>query len=86
MGISQFVYLLAWLTYYLLNGFLVSLIMMLIFGFGVASHDKFNYAEGYGFINVIVIYYIYTISIVGFVLLLSNLFTKAKTAAQVILS
>ena len=86
MGISQFMYLLAWLVYYLLNAFLVSLLMMLIFAFGVSSHDEFKYADGYGIMNVVLIYFIYAFSIIGFVLLISNFFSKAKTAAQVLIS
>ena len=82
MGLSQFMYLLAWLTYYLLNAFLVTAVMMLIFRFGVIN-DDFKFAEGYGFINIVVLYVVYSISIIGFVLLISNFFNKAKTAAQV---
>ena len=44
MGISSIMYLLAWLTYYLLNGFLVSFVMMLIFGLGVGTNSEFKYA------------------------------------------
>lgn len=83
MGLSHFTYILAWLSYYLLNGFLVSLLMMLIFRFGVMPVDDFQFADGYGFWNVVLLYYIYTISIIGFTFLLCNLFSKAKTAAQV---
>ena len=82
MGLNQFMYLLGWLTYYLLNAFLVTALMMLIFRFGVMN-DDFKFAEGYGFINIVIIYVVYAISIIGFVLLISNFFNKAKTAAQV---
>ena len=75
-------YLLGWLTYYLLNALLVSAVMMLIFRFGVMT-DEMNFKEGYGFSNIVLIYVVYAISIIGFVLLISNFFNKAKTAAQV---
>ena len=84
MGMKTSSYMIGWIIYFLLNGLLVSTIMLVIFKF-TTSHEQFHYVEGYSFINVVIIYYLFMVSITGFVLTLSSLFTNPKNAAQVLL-
>lgn len=85
MGVSFFGYALSWLVYFVLNALYVWAVMLIILKFGVVNVEGFNYAEGYGFIHIAILYFIYALSTIGFVLVLSTFFSKAKTAAQVLL-
>jgi uncharacterized Tic20 family protein len=82
MGVSQFNYIVTWIVYFIANGLLVSVIMMLIAKFLIIT-DGTNFAPGYGFIHLAILYVLYSISNVGFVLVLSTFFSKAKTGSQV---
>lgn len=82
MGISFFGYALTWLLYFVLNGVYVWGVMVLILKFGVVSNEEFRYADGYGFADVAGLYFLYTLTTIGFIMLISTLFRKAKVAAQ----
>lgn len=85
MGISFFTYYLSWLIYFILNAVYVCTIMLIILYFGVIRpNNDFAFVEGYGFVNIIVLYFLYSLSIIGFVLVLSAFFNKAKMGAQVL--
>ena len=82
MGISQLPYILSWLSYFFLNGLLVSLVMITIMRlFVVTEYTKF--ASGHGFIDLACVYFLYTVSNIGYVMLLCTFFSKAKTGSQV---
>ncbi len=83
MGVSQFNYIFTWITYFLANGLLVSVVMMLIVKFLVLT-DGTNFEAGYGFIHIAIIYLLYSISNVGFVLVMCTVFSKAKTGSQAV--
>ncbi len=86
MGLSQFNYITSWIFYFILNGLLVTLVMMLImkfFVFGLDSSDAYI-KEGYNFAHIVFIFGLYCISNIGFIMLLTTFFSKAKTATQVI--
>lgn len=61
---------------------MVSVLMMIIVKFLVIT-DGTNFAPGYGFIHLAILYVLYSISNVGFVLFLSTFLSKAKTGSQV---
>lgn len=82
MGISFFTYYASWLIYFIVNAVYVCLIMLLIVYFGVVRHETFIFVEGYGFANIVLLYFLYALSIIGFVLVFSAFFNKAKIAAQ----
>jgi hypothetical protein len=82
MGVSQFNYIFSWIMYFIANGLIVSIVMMLITGTLVVTEDT-RYAEGYGFWNIAVLYFLYSISNVGYVLIMCAFFNKAKTGSQV---
>lgn len=84
MGISFFTYYASWLIYFIVNAVYVCLIMLLIVYFGVVRHETFIFVEGYGFANIVLLYFLYALSIIGFVLVFSAFFNKAKIAAQVL--
>jgi hypothetical protein len=83
MGISFFGYAITWLIYFILNALYVWGAMMLILYFGVVNNEGFLYAEGYGFHHIAILYFVYALSMIGFILVLSTAFRKAKVAAQV---
>lgn len=85
MGVSFFTYFLSWILYFLLNALYVCLFILLILKFGVLlpNKDYTDFADGYSFIHIVLLLVIYSISLIGFMLLLSLLFSKVKTAVQV---
>jgi hypothetical protein len=83
MGCSQKSYIFSWLSYFILNGMLVSTVMLLITKIFIVS-DKTAYKEGYGFIHIAALFFLFTISNIGFVLILCPFFSKVKTGIQVI--
>jgi uncharacterized Tic20 family protein len=85
MGVSQFNYIITWIVYFIANGLLVSVVMMLIVKFLVIT-DGTNFAPGYSFIHLAILYPLYSISNVGFVLVMCTFFSKAKTGSQVSIS
>ena len=83
MGMKTSSYMIGWIIYFLLNGLLVSTLMLIVFKF-TTSNSGFVYVDGYSFIHVVIIYYLFMVSITGFVLVLSSFFTNPKNAAQVL--
>lgn len=85
MGISFMGYLFTWLLYFVINAIYVWGVMILLLYFGVAnSKAGINFAEGFGFSDLAFLYFIYALSTISFVMLLSVFFKKAKVAAQVL--
>lgn len=83
MGMTSAGYLVGWLLYFLLNALIVCTLMMAVFYFGVLiPNPHFIFAKGYGYFNVVLLYWLYACSLIGFVLMVSNFFDKAKAAAQ----
>ena len=83
MGMTSLGYIGGWMAYFIINALIVCLFMMLIVWFGVIGpNPSFAFEVGYGFSNIVLIYVLYTFSLIGFVLMLSNFFDRAKTAAQ----
>ena len=83
MGMTSLGYVGGWLIYFILNALAICTFMMLILWFGVIGFNpKFLYAEGYGFVHIVIIYLAYALSLIGFILMISNFFDRAKTAAQ----
>ena len=86
MGVSSLGYILGWMLYFILNALLICTFMLLIIRFGaIGSSPEFVYKEGFGFFNIVIIYLLFTFSILGFVLILSNFFNRAKSAAPAII-
>lgn len=56
--------------------------MICILVFGVISSGKTSFAEGYSWINIAIIFFLYTVAVIGFTMTLSTFFHRAKTAAQ----
>lgn len=83
MGVSYPAYLFSWLFYFICNGVLISTIMLIITRLLVITDDT-TFAEGYGFWDLVPLYYLFMLANLGFVLLLSCFFDKAKTGAQAI--
>lgn len=84
MGMRILSYWVGWLTYFFLNGILVSVLMLIIFAITI-NVSSFKFAEGFSFYHLIIIYFFFMTNVTGFVLVVSILFSKAKTAAQVLL-
>lgn len=81
MGVSQFNYIISWIVYFITNGLIVSIVMMLIVRFFIIS-DETKFAQGYGFWNIAVLYFSYSLANIGFMLVLCTFFSKAKTGSQ----
>jgi ATP-binding cassette subfamily A (ABC1) protein 3 len=56
---------------------------MLILKFFIIS-DETNFAPGYGFIDVALLFFLYSLSNIGYVLIMCCFFTKAKTGSQAV--
>ena len=82
MGMSQGVYITGWLIYYIIIGFIVSLVMTMFMVFGVFSNEENNIVDGYTWVNIAFLYFLYTVAVVAFVMAISTFFKRAKTAAQ----
>jgi hypothetical protein len=48
MGVQQLSYILSWIVYFIMNGLLVSVVMMIIVKSLVITDDT-QFADGYGF-------------------------------------
>ena len=83
MGVSQMSYILSWIVYFIMNGLLISVVMMIILKFLVITHDT-NFAEGYDFWNIALLYFLYSLANIGYVLIMCSFFTNAKTGSQAI--
>lgn len=83
MGVSQFNYIISWLVYFIANGAIVTFVMMAIVRLFVIT-DSTNFAEGMGFWNIAVLYFLYSIANIGFVMILCTFFSKAKTGSQAV--
>jgi ATP-binding cassette, subfamily A (ABC1), member 3 len=83
MGLSYPAYLLSWLFYFICNGVIISAIMLIITKLLVITDDTI-FSPGYGFWDLPPIYLLFVLANLGFVLLLSCFFTKAKSGAQAI--
>lgn len=83
MGVTYPAYLLSWLFYFICNGIIISTIMLVITRLLVITDDT-KFAEGYSFSDLVPLYYLFMLANLGFVLLLSCFFDKAKTGAQAI--
>lgn len=82
MGLSQISYITSWIFYFILNGLLITIIMMLVAYLFIITDDTI-WGDGYGFWNVALLYFLYTVSNIGFVLILCIFFNKAKTGSMV---
>lgn len=56
--------------------------MLCFLVFGVIGNGKTVFAEGYNWVNIAVIFFLYTVAVIGFTMTISTFFNKAKTAAQ----
>jgi len=83
MGLSQKTYVLAWMLYFILNGLIITVVFMLITKFLIIT-DGTKFAEGYGFWDIVFLYFLFSLSNIGYVLLISCFFSKAKTGSQAI--
>lgn len=83
MGVSQFNYIISWLVYFIANGSIVTFVMMLLVRLFVIT-DSTRFAEGMGFWNIAVLYFLYSLSNIGFVMILCTFFSKAKTGSQAV--
>lgn len=83
MGVSQFNYIISWIVYFIANGAIVSIVMMAIVWFFVIT-DATNFAAGIGFWNIAILYFLYSVSNIGFVMILCTFFSKAKTGSQAV--
>lgn len=83
MGVSYLSYLLSWLVYFIVNGAIISTVMMLITRFLIITEDT-NFEPDYGFFNIVALYFVFVLGNIGYVLFLSCFFSKAKTGAQAI--
>ncbi len=73
-------YVLSWSTFFLLNGILLSLVFMGVLYIG----GVFSKLSSEEFIDVVGLYFLLMIAILGFCLMLSTIFSNAQLAAQVI--
>jgi len=83
MGVQQLSYILSWIVYFIMNGLLVSVVMMIIIKSLVIT-DQTQFAEGYGFEHIALLYFLYTIANIGYVLIMCSFFSSAKTGSQAI--
>ena len=83
MGVSYISYLFSWLTYFILNGLIVSIVMLLITRFFIIT-DETVFLDGYEFIDLVPLYLAFVLGNIGFVLLLCCLFSKEKTGSQAV--
>jgi NADH:ubiquinone oxidoreductase subunit K len=84
MGISYLIYYISWLIFFLLNAFSICTLMLLILYFEiVVISSGFEQINGSSFAIIAILFYSYASSIVGFSLLLSVFFKKAKFAREV---
>ena len=85
MGVSTPAYLTGWMMYFLCNALIICAFMLLIVRFAIGIYPGLIYKEGFGFANIVVLYILYTMSVLGLVLILSNFFDKSKPAAPAIM-
>ena len=76
-------YLFSWLVYFILNGALISTVMMLIAKFLIISEDT-TFEPGYGFWDIASLYFVFVLGNIGYILFLCSFFSKAKTGSQAI--
>ncbi len=85
MGVSHGTYFISWLTYYWLNGLLVSVLMVTLLKLTILDGflDSGTIIEdGYNIGHIYVLYYLYCTGTIGFMMVLCTFFQKAKTAGQ----
>lgn len=83
MGVSYLSYLCSWLLYFILNGAIISGVMLVIMRFLVLTDDT-QFAEGFGFIDLVPLYFLYVLSNIGYILFLCCFFSKSKNGSQVL--
>ena len=83
MGVSYLSYLLSWLAYFILNGAIISTVMMLIAKFLIISDDT-AFEPGYGYWDLVPLYFVFVLGNIGYILFLCCFFSKAKTGSQAI--
>jgi len=83
MGVSYMSYLLSWLLYFLLNGVLISAVMLAITKFLIITEET-AFSPGYSFWDLAPLYLVFMLSNIGYILFLCCFFSKAKTGSQAI--
>jgi hypothetical protein len=83
MGVSQMSYILSWLVYFIMNGLIISTVMMIILRALVIT-DATNFADGYDFWSIALLYFLFTLANIGYILIMCSFFTNAKTGSQVV--
>lgn len=83
MGVSQKSFLLSWYAYFVLNGILITIVTMsLLYFFAISAAT--NFAEGYAFPDLAILFFLYSLSNIGFVLIICCFFSKAQSGSSVI--
>jgi len=83
MGLSYLSYLCSWLLYFILNGLIISTVMLVIMRALVITDDTI-FQDGYGFWDLVPLYLLFVLGNIGFILFLCCFFSKAKNGSQAI--
>lgn len=82
MGVNYLSYLFSWLAYFIINGLMIALLMLIIMKLLVITDDT-DFAEGYSFMSLVPLYLLFVLTTIGYVLTLCSFFSTSKTGTQV---